>query len=148
MANRNTLLAGVCLALASLTVSPASTAQNISPTWKQDIKKLLEKYVACTSASPTDTYACSAFISESLNKIYKINGLYSDKSKRYLQLKELAVKFEDPTQWTLLGHAYDQKVLDESQSLANANKAVVAVYKTAEGVSHVAIILPGEVQFS
>lgn len=145
MAYRNTLSAGLLLAF--FFIAPSSGAQSINSNWKQDMNSLLEKFMSCT-ASSTDTYSCSSFISESINKVYKVNGLYSDKSKRYLQLKEVAKNFEDASQWTLLGHAYDQKVLSDAQDLANANKAVVAAYKTADGVSHVALILPGEIQFS
>jgi hypothetical protein len=145
MANRNTLSTGLFLTL--LFVSSSAYSQSINSNWKQDMNALLEKYLSCASSS-TDTYPCSSFITESINKVYKVNGLYSDKSKRYLQLKEVSKNFDDAGQWTLLGHAYDQKVLSESQTLANANKAVVAVYKTAEGASHVALILPGEEQFS
>jgi hypothetical protein len=145
MANRNSL--SVVLLLVVLSIVSSSNAQSINSNWKQDMNSLLEKFMSCTG-SGSDTYTCSAFISESINKVYKVNGLYSDKSKRYLQLKEVAKNFDDASQWTPLGHAYDQKVLDEAQQLANAKKAVVAVYKTAKGVSHVALILPGEVQFS
>ncbi len=145
MAYRNTLSAGLLLAF--FFIASSSNAQSINSNWKQDMNSLLEKFTSCTGSS-TDTYPCSSFISESINKVYKVSGLYSDKSKRYLQLKEMAKNFDDASQWTLLGHAYDQKVLTDAQDLANANKAVVAAYKTAEGVSHVALILPGEVQFS
>lgn len=145
MANRNPLSAGLFLAFVLIVSS--STAQSINSNWKQDMNSLLEKFMACTG-NGADTYGCSAFISESINKVYKVNGLYSDKSKRYLQLKEMAKNFDDASQWTQLGHAYDQKVLSDAQDLANANKAVVAAYRTADGVSHVALILPGEIQFS
>lgn len=145
MANRNPLSAGLLLVLIIIVTS--SNAQSINSNWKKDMSALLEKFMTCTS-SGSDSYTCSAFISESINKVYKVNGLYSDKSKRYLQLKEIAKNFDDASQWTQLGHAYDQKVLSDAQDLANANKAVVAVYKTADGVSHIALILPGEIQFS
>jgi hypothetical protein len=145
MANRNPLSAGLLLAF--LFIVSSTNAQSINSNWKQDMNSLLEKFMTCT-ASGSDNATCSAFISESINKVYKINGLYSDKSKRYLQLKEVSKNFDDASQWTQLGHAYDQKVLTDAQDLANAHKAVVAVYRTAEGVSHVALILPGEIQFS
>jgi hypothetical protein len=120
MANRNTLSTGLLLTF--FFVASASSAQSINSSWKTDINSLLEKFMSCT-ASSTDTYTCSSFISESINKVYKVGGLYSDKSKRYLQLKEVSPKFDDASQWTLLGHAYDQKVLNDAQDLANANKA-------------------------
>ncbi len=145
MANRNSLSAGLILAFVFIVSS--SNAQSINSNWKQDMNSLLEKFMTCTT-SGSDNATCSAFISESINKVYKITGLYSDKSKRYLQLKEVAKNFDDASQWTPLGHAYDQKVLTDAQDLANAHKAVVAVYKTADGISHVALILPGEAQFS
>ena len=104
--------------------------------------------MSCTSSS-SDTYPCSTFITESVAKVYKLDGaLYSEKSKRYLQLKEVSQQLTESGQWSVLGHAYDQKALTEAQSLANAKKAVIAVYATADGVAHVAVILPGELQYS
>lgn len=145
MANRNSLSVGLLLSL--IIIVSSSNAQSINSNWQQDLNSLLEKFVSCTNEG-AESYSCSSFISESINKVYKINGLYSDKSKRFLQLNEIAKTIDDAAKWTPLGHAYEQKVLDQAQELANANKAVVAVYKTAEGVGHVALILPGEVQFS
>ena len=72
MANRNSLSAGLLLSF--LFIVSSSNAQNINSNWKQDMNSLLEKFMSCT-ASGTDTYTCSAFISESINKVYKVNGL-------------------------------------------------------------------------
>lgn len=135
-------------ALAFLSSSITSPAQGIHATWQKDLTALMDQFLSCTSSS-TDTYPCSAYITESVAKVYKLNGaLYSEKSKRYLHLKEVSKQLLETNQWTLIGHAYDQKTLTEAQELANAKKAVIAVYTTPEGVSHVAVILPGELQFS
>jgi hypothetical protein len=125
----------------------SSYSQSINANWNKDLTALLEKFISCTGAS-TDTYPCSSFTSESIAKTYKISGLYSDKTKQYLPLKETAKQISDPTKWTLLGHAYDQKILTDAQEFANDHKAVIAIYTTPDGVSHIALILPGELQVS
>jgi hypothetical protein len=122
--------------------------QSLNANWQKDLTSLLDQFMNCTSSS-SDTYPCSTFITESVAKVYKLDGaLYSEKSKRYLQLKEVSHQLTESGQWSLIGHAYDQKALNEAQTLANAKKAVIAVYTTPEGVSHVAVILPGELQYS
>jgi hypothetical protein len=133
---------------AALVFSTCSAwSQSINPNWNRDLTALHDKFITCTS-SGTDTAPCSSLISESIAKTYKVSGLYSDKTKQYLQVKEMAALISDTKQWTQIGHAYDQKTLTDAQDLANAHKAVVAVYTTPEGVSHIALVLPGELQTS
>lgn len=140
-------LAALCVLTTAL-FSFSSQGQSINANWQKDLTALMDQFISCTSSS-SDTYPCSAFITESVAKVYKLDGaLYSDKSKRYLQLKEISQQLTEGGQWTVIGHAYDQKALNEAQSLANAKKAVIAVYHTPEGVGHVALILPGELQYS
>jgi hypothetical protein len=126
----------------------SSNGQSLNANWQKDITTLLDQFMSCTSSS-SDTYPCSAFITESVAKVYKLDGaLYSQKSKRYLQLKEVSQQLSEAGQWSVIGHAYEQKALTEAQELANAKKAVIAVYSTPEGIAHVALILPGELQYS
>lgn len=128
--------------------STGASAQTLNTNWEKDLTALMDEFMKCTSSS-SDTYACSAYITESVAKVYKLNSaLYSEKSKRYLHLKEVSQQLAESSQWTLIGHAYDQKALTEAQELANGKKAVIAVYTTAEGISHVAVILPGTLQYS
>jgi len=134
--------------LASAMINFSTHGQSLNANWQKDLTTLLDQFMSCTSSS-SDTYPCSTFITESVAKVYKLDGaLYSEKSKRYLQLKEVSQQLTESGQWSVLGHAYDQKALTEAQSLANAKKAVIAVYATADGVAHVAVILPGELQYS
>lgn len=42
----------------------------------------------------------------------------------------------------------DQEILNKAQSLANAKKAVVAIYQNAVGAGHLVLVIPGEVQQS
>lgn len=143
--------AGVILKtwLLILLLLPASTSfgQSINANWKKDMNALLDQYLKCAGTAENN-YSCSAFISESIAKVYKVNNVYVDKLKRFKLMNEMSEVIAEPTQWTLLGYAYDQKILDQAQTLANASKAVVAVYHTAEGVKHIALILPGDLQFS
>lgn len=129
----------------TLNVSPG---QSINPNWKKEVNTLLEQFLSCASAAPDNNYNCSSYISESLAKIYKIGNIYDDKAKRYKLMNEIAPLIEESSQWTLLGNAYEQPILDQAQTLANGNKAVIAVYKTSEGIKHIAVVLPGELQFS
>lgn len=136
------------LILIALVTSLTTTyGQSLNPNWKTDVTKLMDQFVDCASGT-TENQVCSSFVGESVAKVYKVNALYSDKAKRYLMFNEMLKQFSESSQWTVLGHAYDQKALVTAQERANANKAVVAVYTTDEGIKHVALILPGELQFS
>lgn len=122
-------------------------SQSINTNWKKDLLLLQENFQKCMTES-TENYSCSSYLSESLDKVYRVKDLYSDKDKRYLQLNEVASSFSDTKKWRLVGHAFDQKALTEAQQKANEKRAVVAVYETQEGVKHFALILPGELQAS
>jgi hypothetical protein len=52
-----------------------------------------------------------------------------------------------PDQWTLLGSASSQVVLDRAQTYANLNTPVIAVY-VSDPHGHVAVVLPGSLQYS
>lgn len=61
-------------------------------------------------------------------------------------VSEIANFLQGSDQWKMLGRGYDQKALVEAQTNANAKKAVIAVYMNSDGIGHIAIILPGELQ--
>jgi hypothetical protein len=144
----STLRLAALTVLASAMFSFSTYGQSLNTNWQKDLTTLMDQFMSCTSSSP-DTYSCSALIAESVAKVYKLNGaLYSEKSKRYLQLKEVSQQLAESSQWSVIGHAYDQKALTEAQELANAKKAVIAVYATPDGIAHLALILPGELQYS
>lgn len=137
-----------CTVLVSVISSYSSQGQSLNANWQKDLNALKDQFMNCTTSS-TDNYSCSAFIAESVGKVYKLNDvLYSEKSKRFLYLKEISQQLNESGQWSLIGHAYEQKTLTDAQDLANAKKAVIAVYTTPEGVAHIALVLPGELQYS
>ncbi len=125
----------------------SSYGQSLNENWEQDLANSMTQFMNCATTSP-DKSQCSSFISESLVKVYKVNAFYSDKLKRHLQIYEISKSMIDGGSWTLLGYAYDQKALNEAQKCANANKAVIAVYTTASGGKHIALILPGKLDYS
>lgn len=120
-----------------------SFAQNLNDNWKQDLSASLEEFLKCTNTNAGSS-ECKQFTGNSLSTVYTINDFYSEKLGRSLFVNEIS-DLLNTDKWTLLGKAYDQKALSEAQTLSNAKKAVVAVYRDIEGVGlHVAIILPGE----
>ena len=125
----------------------SSYGQSLNENWEQDLANSMTQFMNCATTSP-DKSQCSSFISESLVKVYKVNAFYSDKLKRHLQIYEISKSMIDGGSWTLLGYAYDQKALNEAQKCANASKAVIAVYTTVSGGKHIALILPGKLDYS
>ena len=115
--------------------------------WKKDLEASFQQFIDCTNSSG-EKYQCSSFIGESISKVYKTNAFFSEKQNRYLHINEISKSSVENGQWTKIGYAYDQNVLDKAQIQANANKAVIAVYLTNSGIGHIAVILPGELHYS
>ena len=124
-----------------------SFGQSLNENWKSDLTVSLEQFLTCTN-STGEKYECSTFIGESIAKVYKTNAFFSEKLRRYLRINEIPKSLGESGQWTSLGYAYDQDALVKAQNNANASKAVIAVYTTASGIGHIALILPGKLQYS
>lgn len=137
----------VVLSFAMLLLCSSSFGQNLNENWKKDLTESLEQFLTCTN-STGEKYQCSGFIGESIAKVYKTNAFFSEKLSRFLRINEITKSMVENDQWTPLGHAYEQQALAEAQNQANARKAVIAVYATTNGIGHIALILPGKLQYS
>lgn len=140
-----TIRRGICLLFFAMLFMPAYS-QNGDPAWKKDLEASLQKFMECTE-SAGEKYECSTFIGEAMAKVYKTDAFYSQKLNRYLRINEISKSMVE-TGWTQLGPAYEQNALEQAQKQANANKAVIAVYTTSNGIAHIAVILPGKLQYS
>lgn len=125
----------------------SSFGQSLNENWKQDLTASYEKFLNCTTTTG-EKYQCSGFIGESIAKVYKTNVFFSEKLSRYLRINEIPKSLDGTGKWKTIGPAYDQEVLVEAQNQANAHKAVIAVYTTSSGIGHIAVILPGKLQYS
>lgn len=128
------------LLLAAFTL--ITEAQTVNSNWKQELDAALNQFMNCKDGGKE----CSGFAAKSLNTIYRINDFYSQQSGRYMTVNEIAAFMNDNEKWTSLGKPYDQKILETAQEYANAKKAVIAVYRNAQGIGHVVIITPGQLQ--
>jgi len=135
------------LAAVFLMLTSSSFGQSLNENWKKDLAASYEQFIQCTN-SPGEKYQCSRFIGESIAKVYKTNVFFSDKQSRFLHINEISKAMVENGQWMQIGHAYEQTALDEAQKQANANKPVIAVYNTPSGIGHIALILPGKLQYS
>lgn len=128
-----------CVVVALLFLLSPSFGQTVNPNWKPELEKSLQQFLSCKA--PDD---CNKFIGEAISTVYKISDF--EKGGKYMSFNEINDLVS--SKWTVLGHVYEQKALEEAQNYANAKKAVIAVYKNAAGYGHIAIILPGELQTS
>lgn len=135
---------GILFAFAIIISISGANAQSLNGSWKQELTASLDKFLQCQ----VSTGDCTQYMGESLNKIYKVNDFYVQKSGRYMAASEISKFLKETDKWTLIGPSYDQKVLATAQEQANAKKAVVAVYMNASGVGHVVIVTPGQLQTS
>lgn len=121
--------------------------QSLNPNWKQELSASLQQFLNCES-TPGDVNGCNKFQGKSLQTVYRINDFYSQKLKRYMTTTEIANYLKDSKTWSLLGYSYDQETLSKAQEKANSKQAVVAAYLNEEGLGHVVVIIPGELQAS
>jgi len=112
--------------------------------WGAEVEKMLHEFMACKSPID-DKSPCNVFVSRALARVYGIHDFESaNNGTGHLSANQIADKLAAPgSNWTKLGNAGDQAVLEQAQGYANLKKAVIAVYK-GEGHGHVAIILPGK----
>lgn len=128
-----------------VTLFTSAYSQSLNTNWNQDLNTALKEFLACEGTSQ-ERAECVHFIGESLNTVYKINDF--SKSGKYMSTNEISDFIKNSAKWKSLGPSYDQATLTKAQELANAKKAVVAVFRNAEGVGHVVLITPGELQTS
>jgi hypothetical protein len=145
MQNITPILIKLFSSIAILLIINTTYGQKLNSNWEAELSTSLDKFLDCTK-NDGNSDACRVFVGKSLNTVYTINDFYSTKLGRYLYVNEIADLLVKSEKWTLLGKAYDQKALTESQTLANSKKAAVAVYRNEEGIGvHVALILPGDI---
>lgn len=112
-------------------------------TWSQDLKEIHREFTSCSASGNTED--CRMYIGKAFSVVYGIKDFRGNGSNEFMDAGQIGSFVSNSGEWELLGAAYDEKVLTKSQALANANKAVLALYKNAQGETmHVAIILPGD----
>jgi len=131
------------LTVAFSIVIVALHAQSLNQNWKKELTTSLEQFLNCEASADN---ACVKIQGDALNKVYKVNDFFSQKTGRYMTVNEVSAFLAQSTTWTALGPVYQQETLTQAQQFANEKKAVVAVYKNASGIGHVALITPGELQ--
>jgi hypothetical protein len=120
--------------------------QTVNPNWRQELKTNLDKFLQCTASG--EKSSCTNYVGESLKVVYKVDDFYNKKAGRYMTASEIADYLKSSGSWSSIGQSYEQQALDRSAELANAHKAVVAVYNNAAGIGHIVLITPGEMTVS
>ena len=142
------MMAGNCqqfILLLMCFVASVANGQGVNHAWRNELNASLQQFLDCQSSSRGKS-ECVEYTGESLKKIYKVNDFYSTKSGRYMTASEISLYLKENDKWKLIGPSYDQKVLATSQDMANAGKAVVAVFMNSTGIGHVVVITPGQLQ--
>jgi len=129
-----------------LSWSIVSPGQTLNGNWEKELTKSLDDFIKCAKTS-ADKATCGATVGQSLATVYKQDAFFSKKLNRFLKANEISEIVEESKRWKAMGYAYDQKVLDQAQQVANGNKPVIAVYRM-NGLSHVVLILPGTLHYS
>ncbi|WP_224996082.1 hypothetical protein [Cesiribacter sp. SM1] len=137
---------GLIIVLCSFFFCFATHAQQTNKNWMQDLNRDLEQFRACDNVVTAGINPCNKFIGSALSTVYKVNDFYSKELGRHLLVSEIASYLKENQKWSLLGKGFEQTALVQAQELANAGKAVVAIYLNQEGIGHVSIILPGELK--
>lgn len=119
--------------------------QTLNDNWKADLDTSMKEFMQCERSGGNGN-PCAKYMGASLNTVYKVNDFYSKDADRYLYVNEISKFLSESSDWTAIGHAYEQKTLETAQKNANSQIATVAVYLHESGVGHMVVILPGELQ--
>jgi hypothetical protein len=126
-----------------LFASAQSQAQIQNDNWKADLASDLQAFISCATATNERTQ-CVTFAESSITRVFKLEAPDSESAGSIIP-----VSFANDGQWSRLGKAYEQAVLNSAQDMANNHRAVVAVFEGPGGeMKHMALILPGKLQFS
>lgn len=118
-------------------------AQAQNENWKADLASDLQAFISCATAT-NDRTQCTTFVESSITRVFKLEAPNSESTGSIIP-----VSFANNDQWSRLGKAYEQAVLNSAQEMANNHRAVVAVLEGPAGeMMHMALILPGALRFS
>jgi hypothetical protein len=118
-------------------------AQAQNENWKEDLASDLQAFISCATAT-NDRTRCTTFVESSITRVFKLETPNSESTGSIIP-----VSFANNDQWSRLGKAYEQAVLNSAQEMANNHRAVVAVLEGPGGeMMHLALILPGALRFS
>lgn len=95
------------------------------------LSELVSQASACSGAD------CGTYLAKAIKTVYGVDD-FSGKAAR-----DIYKGVKSDSNWSDLGAASDQSVLDKAQQTANCNKAVLAAWTGADGSGHAALLLPG-----
>lgn len=147
---------GLVLSIQAVSESDAQTSSAASLSahpwakdtpWVEWLSWAEEKIAACHSTksnlAPRD---CARFAGEVLTQVYRAQSFAAQGTRPSNNTIARTVR-DARSGWTRLGTAADQGALEAAQREANRGRAVIATMP-AGGQDHVAIILPGALQYS
>src|SRR6187549_2021864 len=107
------------LAIVSILIVITSSlhGQGLNPNWNSDLKTSLQQFLTCQRTQ--NEQACTKYLGESLQTVYKLKDFYSPKLGRHMKAGEIATYLKESIQWKQAGHAYEQNVLKLAQEQAN-----------------------------
>jgi hypothetical protein len=126
-------------ALVAAMLIPAGGAVAAATTWDKNAGWLQEHIESCT-LHPSGSY-CTYFPARALNQLFGI-GEFCD-GDHCLRSHEIAAQVAKDGQWTALGKASDQAILNRAQAMATGGLPVIAVQTNADR-GLVAIVMPGK----
>jgi hypothetical protein len=132
---RSIVLAGVVSGLSML-------AHAQGDPWTQHGDWAKSQINSCQSVSGDTRDICRFFAAEALKELFGIGDFCG--GERCMTAPEIESQIRNsPEQWSVLGTADDQTVLDKARELAGQGQAVIAG-QDVEDRSQVAIIMPGK----
>ena len=126
-------------ALCAAVLMPAGGAAAAATTWDKNAGWLQEQIQACAQRS--GGFSCTYFPARALNQLFGI-GEFCD-ADHCLRSHEIAAQIAKDEQWTALGKASDQTILNQAQAMATGGLPVIAV-QTGADKGLVAIVMPGK----
>jgi hypothetical protein len=142
--------------------SDASVNDPSTVAWANRLVGALGEDSACQLSRADDDQAaftantpCNVFAGRVLERLYGVKDFYvtpPDENKPFYRANEIATLLQAGVwqNWTQLGSANDQDVLDRAKTAADAGKLVIAVWRdpNPNAPGHIALIGPGPLRHS
>lgn len=105
------------------------------------LDEIIEGYYTCNEEAESKR-DCRYYVAEAICKFYDIDD-FKEKDGSFMTYEDMISNIKMLSQWSIIGKASSQKVLDKAMAHANDGRPTIAM-EADKNTGHIALILPGE----
>lgn len=108
---------------------------------EQILDDIIKGYYECNEEADSKK-ECRYYVAEAICKFYDIDD-FKESDGSYMTYENMIYNIKMLSQWSVVGKASSQKVLDKAMAHANDGRPTIAI-EADKNTGHIALILPGE----